>query len=333
MLLSVVIPVYKVEKYLNECVDSIINQSFDDYEIILVDDGSPDKCPEICDEYANKYDFIKVIHKQNGGLSAARNTGIDAASGEYIMFLDSDDYWNPDVNVSKIIDIVRKKTNVEMFVLSSLDYIEGKGCFERADRKTLSNVPTDTVENYYKAMLNRGNIEVHAATKIIKKDFIINNGLYFTVGILSEDNDWMMRVLRVLNHVEIINEPLYIYRVGRPGSITNTVSKKNIVFLLEMIDRSIKYYKDNPDSKLKQYELCYCAYLWYIAVGLSNKVLKKDRKELKSLFFDTSCVCSFSNSKKTKICYKIYRIFGFNFLLFVLGSYLKIKKYFNYKKS
>lgn len=91
-LISVVIPVYKVEKYLRECVDSVINQTYKNLDIILVDDGSPDKCPAICDEYAEKDTRVRVIHRKNGGLSAARNSGIDIARGEYITFIDSDDY-------------------------------------------------------------------------------------------------------------------------------------------------------------------------------------------------------------------------------------------------
>ena len=90
--ISVIVPVYKVEKYLKRCVNSILNQDFEDYEIILVDDGSPDGCPAICDEYAKLYAKISVIHKKNGGLSDARNIAVAQSKGEYIVFIDSDDY-------------------------------------------------------------------------------------------------------------------------------------------------------------------------------------------------------------------------------------------------
>ena len=95
-LISIVIPVYKVEKYLEKCVESVINQTYKNLEILLVNDGSPDNCPKICDEYAQKDNRIKVIHKENGGLSDARNAGIDVATGKYITFIDSDDYISND---------------------------------------------------------------------------------------------------------------------------------------------------------------------------------------------------------------------------------------------
>ena len=96
-LISVIVPVYKVEKYLNKCVQSIVNQTYKNLEIILVDDGSPDNCPEMCDEWAKKDSRIKVIHQENAGLAEARNSGISVATGEFFMFIDSDDHAEPDM--------------------------------------------------------------------------------------------------------------------------------------------------------------------------------------------------------------------------------------------
>lgn len=97
MKLSIIVPVYKVEKYLDRCVQSILGQTFEDFELILVDDGSPDSCGKMCEDWAGKDSRIKVIHKKNGGLSDARNAGLDIAQGEYIGFVDSDDYIKPDM--------------------------------------------------------------------------------------------------------------------------------------------------------------------------------------------------------------------------------------------
>ena len=94
MFFSVIIPIYNVEDYLEQCVNSVLNQTYKDLEIILVNDGSKDKCPEMCDDFAKKDERILVLHKKNGGLSSARNFGMDHASGKYILFLDSDDYWS-----------------------------------------------------------------------------------------------------------------------------------------------------------------------------------------------------------------------------------------------
>ena len=115
MQFSIVIPVYNVAPYLRECVDSVLAQNSTDYEIILVDDGSTDNSPAICDEYAEKYSQIKVIHKTNGGLSDARNFGIKKAQGDYLMFLDSDDFWNRE-NVLLDLHNIIKENNPDLII-------------------------------------------------------------------------------------------------------------------------------------------------------------------------------------------------------------------------
>lgn len=110
-LISVIVPIYNVEKYLARCVDSIVNQTYKDFELILVDDGSPDNSGKICDEYAKKDSRIKVVHKKNGGLSDARNAGMAVATGEYISFIDSDDYVSDDF-FECLLDVMNKKTAI-----------------------------------------------------------------------------------------------------------------------------------------------------------------------------------------------------------------------------
>lgn len=333
-LVSVIIPVYKVEKYLNQCVDSVIDQKLDDIEIILVDDGSPDGCPQICDEYAEKHSFIKVIHKPNGGLSSARNAGIQAAAGQYIIFMDSDDWWNGEVSVHQMLTEVLQKPEVDMFLFTSLDYIEGDGLYQRTEHTKLQAIRTDSVEHYYEDLLANGNLEVSAATKILKTDFVKANTLYFQEGIVSEDCEWMLRLLRVAQNISILNTPLYICRIGRKDSITNTIGKKNISDMLDIIQSSIEYYSDlSEDKNRMRYEYCYCAYLWFCALGLSVKISKQDYRELTEKFKSTGAVCLYSNSKKTKAAYRAYKLFGLNGARNILGLYIKLKNQTNFNKK
>lgn len=323
--LSVIIPVYKVEKYLRQCVDSVLAQNLKDIEILLVDDGSPDQSPQICDEYAEKYPYIRVLHKENGGLSSARNAGIKAAQGDYLMFMDSDDWWNKDVDVKAMLECVKAKSQVEMFLFTSLDYIEGEGLFQRNEHQNLPEIKTDTVFHYYQSLLQNGNLEVSACTKILKTDFVLKEELFFKNGILSEDNEWMLRLLRVLKKVDILPEHLYLCRCGRLDSITHTIGKKNVKDLLDMVDESLAYYEQNPDSELKPLELCYAAYLWFCALGLSAKLKKEERRELKGSFQKSSTVCRYSTSRKTKLCQIVYRLVGLDMTTWILGKYISFK--------
>ena len=129
MKVSFVIPVYKVEKYLDECVQSILKQTYRDYEILLVDDGSPDLCPEMCDHWARVDDRIKTLHKPNGGLSDARNYGLRHAMGEYIVFIDSDDFWCHDDDLQKLMAVAEKNPQVDFVGYNCQYYYEDKNAY------------------------------------------------------------------------------------------------------------------------------------------------------------------------------------------------------------
>ncbi len=331
---SIIIPIYNVEKYLRQCIDSVINQHLKDFELILEDDGSPDNSPAICDEYAEKHPQIKVIHKPNGGASTARNAGIRTAQGEYLMFMDSDDWWNPEISVSNILSEVKQNPSIEMFLFTSYDYVEGKGLFKRKEHENLKNIRTDTIHHYYQDLINNGNLEVSASTKIIKKQFIYDNNLFFREGIFSEDSEWMLRILRKLSKVKILDIPLYICKIDRQESVTHTIKAKNIKDQLTIVNNSLDYYKnDSTNRSLKELELCFASYLWFSALGLSSKLSKKDRKEVKQLFLDTKEVCSYSNSKKTKLCNTVLKIMGFNLTTSILGFYIKMNEKYKLNKK
>ena len=321
--ISVVVPVFNVDQYLRQCIDSVLNQKLNDSEIILVDDGSTDQSGSICDEYQRKWDNIIVIHQKNGGLSKARNTGILASSGQYIIFLDSDDWWNPNLNIAEIITTALDHTDAEMYQFSSIDYYEGKGLYLRKEHHLLSGVRTDSIEHYYQDLLKNGNIEVSAATKILSKEFLLRNDLFFKPGIKGEDNEWIIRVLRHLQTVAIIDEPIYIYRRDRPGSITNTIGASNISDLLDIISDSIEYWK--KQNCRNQNEMDFCAYLWFCALGLSYQLSGNDYNTLKHTFLDCSSVCQFSRSPKTIRAYRLLRIAGISITRLILGTYILIK--------
>ena len=142
MLITVIIPVYKVEQYLVECIESVISQTYKDIEIILVDDGSPDNCPIICDQYAEQYSNIRVIHKENGGLSSARNRGLEVSNGEYIVFLDSDDIL-VETAIEDIVMCLYSRPEVlitEMYNTKDFTIISKKTTFDIPDKKNKKDV-------------------------------------------------------------------------------------------------------------------------------------------------------------------------------------------------
>lgn len=223
--LSIIVPIYNVEQYLHKCVDSLLNQdiSLSEYEIILVDDESPDMCPKICDDYAAAYENIQVVHRKNGGLSAARNSGIEVATGKYIMFVDSDDYIEPNVLSGLLAQAEQDNLDVLRYRLQYVNpQYEVYNPYKSDPFKgnDYSEEPTDGV-----TFLNtRMSTACYAWAFVLKRELL--DGCLFTPGIYFEDTDWTPRMLCKAKRVASTNTIVYNY-LQREGSITNAVNRSN----------------------------------------------------------------------------------------------------------
>lgn len=220
---TIIVPVYKVEQYLRECVDSILAQSFQDFELILVDDGSPDGCPAICDRYAQRDKRVKVIHKQNGGLSDARNAGIDWAmensDSEWLTFVDSDDYLHPDY-LSTLYNAAMKES--ADLIICDFFRVDDTGAFIDGDT-ALSELST-TDKNVLFQYLNWNWTIVPACFKLYAKH--IFDGLRFELGKIHEDEYAIPQVLWNCRKAVILRQKLYYYRC-RQSSIMATESAQS----------------------------------------------------------------------------------------------------------
>lgn len=217
---SVIVPVYKVEKYLNKCVDSIISQTYKNLEIILVDDGSPDNCPRICDEYAQKDDRIKVIHKQNGGLSDARNAGIDVASGEYIAFVDSDDYINKLMIETLYKDMI--VNNVDISVVGYKYVAEGEKISSDEEIST-SNVRIVDKTFALTCLFGDNQIGNYAWNKLYARELF--NDIRYPKGKKMEDLGTTYLLFQKASKISLNDAKLYNY-LQRGDSIVHIVDTK-----------------------------------------------------------------------------------------------------------
>lgn len=219
--ISIIIPVYNVEKYLSTCLDSVINQTYQNLEIILVNDGSTDACPKICEEYAAKDNRIKVIHKQNGGLSDARNTGYQMATGEYIAFVDGDD----------VIALDLYKILYEKSILHNADIVECS-FVKFSDEKDLKNFVLESSEEIEleaeKALelLLKEKLKQVVWNKIYKKRII--NNFPFKKGKIHEDEFWTYRIFARAKKIVKINTPLYFYRQQNNSIMAEKYSIKRL---------------------------------------------------------------------------------------------------------
>ena len=278
-LISVIVPVYKCEEYLEDCVNSILNQTFSDFEIILVDDGSPDKCGKICDELAKKHNNIIALHQTNQGQAAARNKGIKIARAEWIHFVDSDDLIHPQM-LEILYGAVDENTGISMCGVAKEQslpenfFLPKSGCsFKKhpINEKELLLMYHDKYQYWI------------ACAKLIKKNII--EKYPFTEGRIFEDNGVVFKWINQTEFVNITDEQLYFYRIN-PKSTTNVdFSLKNVDFLWAK-EEQINFYKDSDFEEMKKtvyrnYAVS-CAKMYYRLLENTNwtNEAKKIKKKL-----------------------------------------------------
>ncbi len=283
-MISVIVPIYRVEEYLKRCVDSILNQTYNDLEIILVDDGSPDNCPAICDEYAKKDSRIKVIHKENGGLSDARNAGLAIAKGEWLSFIDSDDWIEPDMYEILLKNATEYNSQIsvggvndELCNSDSIKII--KTTFDgKEDIKCLS--PKDAMRKHLLGSWA-------AWDKIYRRE--VFKDIKFPVGEINEDEVIMLKLLDKCERIVYNNRVFYHY-IHRAESITTaSFSPKKLVWVKHCKDNLEWIRKNYPELESEALSRLLSSILWSMReMALSkesfSKEMKKIRKELKSNF-------------------------------------------------
>lgn len=216
-LVSIIVPVYKVEQYLKRCMESILNQTYKNIEVILVNDGSPDNCPALCDEYAKIDSRVRVIHKENGGLSSARNAALDTLKGDYVFFVDSDDWLALDT-----LEVLKEYLEKDYDMISfQRTYLTEEKVVEKGNK----NAKDLDVSQYIDASF-LGQYDFFVTTKIFKKE--VFNNIRFLEGRNYEDLEIMHRLFLNMKKVVGLDYFLYYYWKGNEEAITNTITMKNI---------------------------------------------------------------------------------------------------------
>lgn len=247
-LISVIVPIYNVEKYLDKCVQSILAQTYTNLEIFLVDDGSPDRCGEMCDEYARQDSRVKVIHKPNGGLSDARNVAIDVANGEWIVFIDSDDFVTND-HIKTLYELTTKY-NTKIAASQFIELPEGESI--QIDNKNITSECLDK-KGALATMFYQDKFETSAWGKIYAKS-LFDTGIRYPYGKLYEDLPTTYRLLELTDKVAVTSKKTTFYLIRNSSIQGQSFSeKKNAV--LEWGDQLFAYY-NNGDKKVYKALCC-----------------------------------------------------------------------------
>lgn len=324
MKISIIIPVYNVSQYLNECVNSVLSQSYKDTELILVDDGSTDNSSLLCDQIAIENKNIKVIHKANGGLSDARNVGLLHATGDYLLFLDSDDFYSSETLLAELVEELSNNHFPDIIMFCRTDYYED---IKTSDPEKPYNIEkinnTKNTIDIFKYLLNIQRFNMSACFQIIKRNVLIDNNILFEKGIRNEDIDWSINLWRHINSVKATNIYGYIYR-HRINSITTTLSIKDILSYKFMFDKWINLLNDNNENDLPF--LQYLAFIFPTMLYYFYHIPLNERSHAYDLINSMSGILKYSNTKKAKRVNFVKSILGMRLttILFgIYGSYIK----------
>jgi glycosyltransferase involved in cell wall biosynthesis len=324
MIFSIIIPIYKTEKYLNDCVQSVLSQSFSDYECILVDDGSPDNCPSLCDDFSKKNNHVKVIHKENGGLSDARNTGVLQATGKYIIFLDSDDKLADNDTLKYLFDVIQKYNTDVIINANLIEFNDnGKTTIKNGFDKDILLAAPNVIINEF----NKPGMYLAGCFIVLKKEYIKNNNLFFKKGILHEDEHWMPRVLFRTKEIAVNHYPFYAYRVERDGSIMSKVSSKRLFDLLDTINDILAWSKEEENYTKEgcAFMLDRAKIIYDRVYELNNSIKFQDKKNYHSICKKLNAVFNKLPNDYTKKRLLITKIIGAYNTEILYKSYIKLK--------
>ena len=292
-IFSIIVPVYNVEKYLSKCIDSVLAQTFSDFECILIDDGSTDESPSICDKYSLTDNRIKVIHKENGGLSDARNTGILNSTGEYIILLDSDDILSNNKALQNLADIIDRTNSQVIFNSIYTTFINNENRVNSSEQ-FFGNDDYYTPIAFYNLIISNNKAILAGWEFTVQRKYLLMNKLFFKHGILHEDELWIPFVICNADTIAINHNSFYSYRINRENSIMSEFNPKMLIYKQTIIN-DIQSNRSLIPKKLQFILDERCIMLWHTifdtVFSLDEKyadekknILKKMKEQKKILF-------------------------------------------------
>ena len=317
--ISIIVPIYKVEPYLNRCIESILNQSYSNLEIILVDDGSPDNCPKICDFYANIDNRIIVIHKTNGGLSEARNYGLDIATGDYILFVDSDDYIR--VDMCEVLLKNAMETNADMVVCDF--YRVNNNSLLESSNNELRKEQINPDLYMHRFINERNSCYVVSWNKLYVKRLF--DDLRYPVGFIHEDEFLIHELVYKCTLISCISDKLYYYTQREDSIMGSDFSAKRMDVAYAALEQ-YKFSKKIGNKELKDFNAerlsdCLLKYTHYLNDSACIMRYKDLTEKAKFLAFEKGAWKSIS--PRGRIYYRLEILFP-NLMNWVHKGYMKL---------
>lgn len=328
MKISVIIPVYNVEDYIGKCLDSVLRQSYKNIEIVLVNDGSTDNSGKICEKYSDNHSNIKLINKINGGVSAARNLGIANSTGDYLIFLDSDDYWGKDF-LTSIVEKVREDRDIDYIFFRVKYYFQVKDYYEEEDlyfeHEKISRRPGIVA---LKEILRADQVfQWFPCRGLIRRDFLIENQLYFEVGMHYEDALLIPTVFLKAKKVDYYDDAIYIYRLQRKGQITSNFNYRNLsdsLYTSVYWESELDKYGLDDETRILFMKTFVSGY--HFSLRFSGFIDSEDREILIKELKASKSLLKYNSDFITSVTYVLCNLLGFDVTSIVFKLMISAKR-------
>lgn len=323
MTVTFVLPVYKVMPYLERCVQSLLRQTYKDFEIILVDDGSPDDSGKLCDELAARNNCIRVIHQENKGLSGARNTGIENARGEYIIFVDSDDEWLQEDGLEALLQQTRN-SKPDVVAFKSVDiWKDNTRTMERSYDVSHLHSLTDGGQMFDYLVRNQ-QFRMSAWILMVRRQLLMDYNIFFPLGLISEDIYWNMQLWQHVESARFVNLPIYGY-YHREESITSTPD----IRYYRSYDKIFTYWKAQCDKGCKNADAIrfVMANLWVSRSYVYYSLKDNNKPEAFDILKKHTDVLDYGCSAKSKRVRRMVKSIGVRATVTMLGWYWQLRSF------
>lgn len=323
-LISVVIPVYNAEDYLSQCVESILMQTYDNLEIILVNDASTDSSGLLCDGFRQKSEKVKVIHKDNEGAALTRNRGLLEARGEWIIFQDADDFWDDANGLKELMNGYNSiGYEVDLVFFNYKRYFQNSDTY--MDRPDFQSVLINTVdkEAKVKQLFLNSFIPAPPWGKLIKKELLLKNEIFFPNLRSSEDIPWFIELIQKSVNFSFVNTRFHVYRKQVPNSLTYAFNKKKYDTLFDIVMQQSKKWKEAKGNTSHDYIMSFLAYQYLILLSMSVnfnfRTFLAEQKKLKRMVW----LLKYNKIKKVAQIQKLMRFLPQFLVSYALHYYAK----------
>jgi len=331
MFFSIIIPMYNAREYISQCIESLLCQTMKDFEVVVVDDGSKDNSGEIIRSYMEKDSRVRLISQENSGQSKARNTGLRESQGEYIIYLDSDDFVMKEDFLHKVKSSI-DTASAEVVMYRYVKYYDGANPrFEKSHYDFQGTKGIASPEKLLPLLAQKDAYYGSAWTKSIKRELLIKHSIFFDEELSCEDFDWSYRIIEKVSSIACLDEAFIAYR-QRQNSVTTSGSYKNAEDCLLMVEKYKSRYEDVRlplSAEMRQGLLATVAKLYCNLLLTYIRVNNKDKKFMKPRLKALAPVLNYGTSKRPLTLRRIYKIFGFSLMLKALSIldslYVKVK--------